>query len=120
MTVQQPTGGGGRSNPLPVDDLLEVLARPRCREILEFLLDASDHEASFDACVEHVTRTGDDPRPVAIQLHHADLPLMAEEGLLVYDSRRKRIRLLEDQVPEAAIRHIIALTQELSDPGRSD
>lgn len=80
----------------PADDVLEILAHPRRRQVLRHL--RATGSTSVDAVLDHVV-TGDEAdsvarrRRVAIQLHHVHLPKLVDAGLLTHDDGRGVVEL---------------------------
>ncbi len=78
--------------------MVDALAHPRRRNVLEALSDLSADPVDFDTLVDRVSRletgegrTDPDRRQIATSLHHIHLPKLADIGVIVYDSRRRRV-----------------------------
>lgn len=72
------------------DDVLDVLAKERRREVLSYLIECTD-PVTVDALVAHVESAGqagignENENRLAVRFHHVDLPKMAAAGLVEYD-----------------------------------
>ncbi|WP_129113129.1 DUF7344 domain-containing protein [Halegenticoccus tardaugens] len=80
-----------------VDTMINALAHPRRRSVLEALSDLSDDPVDFETIVDRVqwleaTDESDaNRRQIARSLHHVHLPKLADIGVIVYDSERRQI-----------------------------
>lgn len=87
----------------PVDRLLSVLATEPRRRVLRYLRESSDDVTSLETLAEHVAAREDgstDPEDAAVRLHHADLPKLADAGLVDYDPRTNVVRYREHPAVE--------------------
>lgn len=92
------------------DAVIEALADERRRCVLYYLQEHEHGTVPFDELADLVTgwtnagggvADADDRRRVAIRLHHVDLPMLEETGLVaVDDERRVTLRSLPDDVRE--------------------
>ncbi|AGN01947.1 hypothetical protein L593_10010 [Salinarchaeum sp. Harcht-Bsk1] len=83
---------------LPPDDRHRLLAAERRRVALEVLTDWTEPVDLESLAAAVATREGDDVgadgtnvEHVAITLHHAHLPMMADFGVIRYDSEATRV-----------------------------
>ena len=105
-TEQLPFGRSNSSLPSPDDpdvrweQLATVLARPHRKHVLSILL-REDRPLSLEELAEALethdrvpwTNEDRDDRRLLVHLHHADLPRLAEVGLVEYDPHEKTISL---------------------------
>jgi hypothetical protein len=80
-----------------LDALFEILADDQRRHILTYLEERDEDVAAFSELIDHVAdeRVGDptdDHERVAVRLHHAHLPKLADLDLVEYDARSETVR----------------------------
>lgn len=96
---------------LPLETVFDLLAKPRRRETLYYLLDCT-HPATVDELTEHVTRREVATRTETVSteayervgeaLHRTHLPRLADAGVIDYDAetglvtRAEQIRPLDE------------------------
>ncbi|MEA5389609.1 hypothetical protein VB779_23030 [Haloarculaceae archaeon H-GB11] len=83
--------------PEAVDRILSALAHEHNRSVLNYFRNSSGSSASLDELADHVateeTSSGlESLEQVAVHLHHAGLPKIADAGILDYDPRTKTAR----------------------------
>lgn len=75
--------------------LFTALAADDRRAVLRYLHSSGDDTASVDELIEFVHASDaqpDDRKQIAIRLHHAALPKLADLGLLNYDAKTGTVR----------------------------
>jgi hypothetical protein len=83
--------------PETVDRILSVLAHRHNRGVLNYFCESSASVVSLDELADYVA-TGEpgsgveSSEEVAVYLHHAGLPKMADVGILEYDPRSNTVR----------------------------
>lgn len=99
--------------PLSLDAILDILANPRRRAVLEYLWDQPDNVGSVEEATKHILlkesrKTGSQPSPDAIQasLLHQQLPKLADASLIEYDIRSQTIRYFENKRVETAYERV--------------
>ncbi|MFB6163619.1 MAG: hypothetical protein ABEJ31_00505 [Haloarculaceae archaeon] len=80
-----------------LDSLCRCLGDARRRYVLEYLHDSEDGTASFDALVDYVVERevsagAPDRQTVAIDLHHVQLPLLVDHGMVGFDAESETVR----------------------------
>ena len=96
---------GTGSDQTSVDTVLRALADERRRQVLWQLRDTPDGVATYDeiaayviACSRGVDRDG-----LITRLVHGDLPLLADAGLVEYDTRSETVRYYPSPLAEAVL-----------------
>lgn len=91
-------------DPETKDQLLSALSHGYNRCVLAFFRESSETAVSLDELAEYVAeQDGSDhssPDRVAVRLHHAGLPKLADAGVLDYDPRKKTVRCRDHPVVE--------------------
>ncbi|WP_425601115.1 DUF7344 domain-containing protein [Haloprofundus salinisoli] len=81
--------------------LLSALADYRCHSVIVYFRNASeDHASVDDIATVFARRDQADQTQIAIRLHHAVLPKLANVGLVDYDARTKMVRYRGHSQPE--------------------
>lgn len=80
-----------------LDVFYRSLADRRRRLILSFLLDGSAKSMTSDELVDRIMQSephsvSSDRKSIAVDLYHQHLPLLAEQGLIDYESDRGTVR----------------------------
>ena len=79
-----------------LDQLFEVLADGKRRQLLAYLVETDDDVAAFSELIEHVADDSDgessDNERIAVGLHHTHLPKLADADLVEYDPRSEVVR----------------------------
>ncbi|MDT3437894.1 hypothetical protein [Haloarcula sp. 1CSR25-25] len=93
--------------PETVDRILSVLAHKPNRGVLNYFRESSESLASLDELADYVAtkETSSDlesPEQVAVYLHHAGLPKIADAGILDYDPRTKTVRSRDHPLLESS------------------
>jgi len=93
--------------PETVDRILSILAQNPNRGVLNYFRDSSESLASLDELADYVatneTSSGlESPDQVAVYLHHAGLPKIADEGILEYDPQTKTVRSRDHPLLESS------------------
>ena len=99
--------------PLSLDAILDILANPRRRALLEYLWEQPGNVGTVEEATRHILlkesrKVGEQPSHDAIQsslLHH-QLPKMADSGLVEYDVRNQTIRYHENKRLETAYERV--------------
>lgn len=84
---------------VPAEDLCAALSHEYRREVLQYLVDGAP-TVTLDELVGYLEANADGAaeegsRRVALALHHAHLPKMADAGLVEYDPEEGRVSLSE-------------------------
>jgi hypothetical protein len=86
-------------DPESLDRLLSALSTEPNRRIVQYFLDSADETVALDDLAGHVAEKADrPPERVALRLHHAGLPKLADAGILEYDRRAQTARCLDHPV----------------------
>ena len=99
---------GGASQPtLSVDEALAVLANGHCRAVLLFVREWTEDAVPLEMLAA-VLADGDvvpdgDPERLAVRLHHATVPKLADVGLAEYDPRSGSVRFYGHPLVEACL-----------------
>ncbi|WP_435157922.1 DUF7344 domain-containing protein [Haladaptatus sp. DFWS20] len=97
-----------------LDELLKLVADPQRRQILRYLIANADQPVPLEALVEHLgthipgdapTDTPDatDRERLLIQLHHLQLPKLADYGIIEYNSSFQLVSYTEQPRIEALL-----------------
>ena len=94
--------------PLSLDAMLDILANPRRRLLLEYLRDVPEQTCSFEEVTKYIikqiaVRNGEQPNhdTIQIDLQHHHLPKLADAGIIEYDVRSQTIRYRQNDRLEA-------------------
>lgn len=100
-----------QSKPRPPEVHLHLLADPRRRRVLEYLVDRPYEPVDLPDLAEHVhaiaTPNANDPtgrETIEVSLHHTHLPKLAETGAVTYDPENRVVRYQPDAVVERLLR----------------
>lgn len=81
------------------DTILRLLSNERRRRLISFLLERQDERVPVDDVIDYLTREErPDPGPVvhrervAIDLHHAHIPILADAGVIEHDPVAETVR----------------------------
>lgn len=79
---------------LSVSDQCELLANPRRRAVLRYLVTRSAESVSVEDLSEYVLAEegGRTRRDVTFSLCHLHLPKLADQGIIDFDPERRRVR----------------------------
>lgn len=96
------------------DVIFDVLSVARCRYLIYYLLALDGNVAGFEAAVNAVyryeaagTEYDDAPREnIRVDLHHTQVPRLAEAGILEYDRRQGTLRFRGDPALEEWAEHV--------------
>lgn len=104
MTTEPPVS----EHSLHPDEALSVVADEQRRTVLHVLEAADEETVDVGTLVDHVAeRVGpEDGRPpdeqyrrrIHIELHHTQLPKLAENGLVAYDTEDEQVRNVTDEL----------------------
>ena len=83
--------------PQTVDRILSALAHKHNQGVLNYFRESSASVASLDELADYVAEKKpssgfESAEQVAVHLHHAGLPKIADAGILDYDPRTKTVR----------------------------
>ena len=94
-----------------LDSVLRALASPRRRRTCAYLAGQEDSVATVDDIAEHLRRVEREPGgpEVAVALHHADLPKLADLGVVEFDPEGGVVRYHEDPTLEHVLRAVSEL-----------
>jgi hypothetical protein len=98
---------------LLLDELLKLLADTQRRQILRYLIANADRPVPLEALMEHLNTSACDAttKPMQatdrdrllFQLHHHQLPKLADYGLIEYNSSLQLISYIEEPRVEALL-----------------
>lgn len=98
---------------LSLDELLKLLADTQRQQILRYLIENADRPVPLEALMEHLNTSACDAttKPMQapdrdrlfIQLHHLQLPKLADYGLIEYNSSLQLVSYLEEPRVEALL-----------------
>lgn len=75
------------------DNLLTILAAPRCRAVLTYFRDTATEAASAKDIADEINNQDHDGADLmAFQLHHVTLPRLEDAGIIEYDARSNTAR----------------------------
>jgi len=83
------------SEPSRVERLHRAVANDRRRIVLGYLRQRSDGAVSLETIIEQIREQEADPpdeHQLAIDLYHKQLPLLADAGLVTFDSENLTVR----------------------------
>lgn len=101
--------------------LFAVLSDGHRREVLCHLRSAEDGVATVDDLVEDVLAgdgSADDRERVEVELRHAILPKLAEEGYVEYDARSRTVRYRGGPLLERVLDVVDGLGADVPNPER--
>jgi hypothetical protein len=92
--------------PQTVDQILSAVSHEHNRRVLNYFRESSASVASLHDVAAYVateeTSSGlESSEDIAIRLHHAGLPQIADAGILDYDPRTKTVRCRDHPVLES-------------------
>ena len=99
-------------DPSSLDDVFRALAASRRRAICRYFESSGDDVADLDDLVDFVVETEraersddrpDHRREVAVDLHHVHLPVLAEAGVVEFDSRSGSVLYRSDYQLDAIL-----------------
>jgi isopentenyl phosphate kinase len=91
------------------DDVFRALADEQRRLVVRYLMDA-DGTASYRDVADYLSAHGaDEPEEAMLRLRHTILPILAEAGLLRYDSESERISYRS----HAAVEDVLAAVEDV-------
>lgn len=104
--------------PNSVDCLLAVLADEQRRRVLRYFQAADDPVASRADLVDHLVEPESAPdagvrERIRIQLHHCQLPRLADAGLLEYDSRTGHIQYHGNETAEGVMEYLLSRSNQI-------
>lgn len=83
------------------DDVIRALADEQRRLVVRYLLDDADGVASYRDVADHLSaHSAHGPTETMIKLRHTILPMLAETGVVRYDSEQERISYRSHAVVE--------------------
>lgn len=99
---------------IDVNRLLEILADPQRRSIVEYLASTTENTATAEEIVEYVAEKSKDrekaePELAEIMCHHKHLPKLSDAGLIKYDPRMRDVRYHRHRVVE----HLLETVNEI-------
>lgn len=100
-----------------IDTTLRALADEQRRLVIRYLRETPDGIASYDELQSHLTRQGSaelTPREVAIRLHHALLPTLADADILEYDPLSETVRYQPNPLVESVLETLENIDGSLS------
>lgn len=99
-----------------IDRTLDALANTRRRQFLRYLRDQPENSADLDEVLRNLdrdqsTRVGSDVTRSRLEaeLHHRDVPKLADRGLVEYDDTDGRVTYCADEDTEALLNVLRAL-----------
>lgn len=92
--------------PQTVDRILSAFSHAHNRSVLNYFRESSASVASLHDIADYVAMEGTScglgsPGNIAVRLHHAGLPQIADAGILDYDPRTKTVRCRDHPVLES-------------------
>ncbi|MDF9748494.1 DUF7344 domain-containing protein [Natrinema salsiterrestre] len=100
----------GPDGSLSVDAVLDLLAHPFRRELLQYVADSTTATATLDDVTTHLHNQDGwqtDDRPdrdqIEVALEHTHLPKLTETGILEYDPCSRELRYRGDERLEAML-----------------
>lgn len=97
---------GGAAEPIPREDIFDVLSNERRRCVLQYLKRQDGRRVELRELVDHVAAWENDTTPDAVgtderkrvytALRQAHLPKMEQAGILEYEPMRSEVELTED------------------------
>ncbi|WP_231188589.1 DUF7344 domain-containing protein [Haladaptatus sp. DYF46] len=110
-----------------LDELLKLVADTQRRQILRYLIANAEQPVPLEALVEHLSTdtSGDttsdttqatDQDRIVIQLHHLQLPKLADYGVIEYNSSLQLISYTEHPRVEALLQAEQRAGDESEDP----
>lgn len=92
-----------------IDTMIRAVADEQRRLILQHLKEVSDGTASAEELAEYITTHSADetsPDKVAIRLHHAHLPTLADAHIIEYDSQSRTVHYQPSPLVEGVLASI--------------
>jgi hypothetical protein len=92
-------------DPKTVDRILSALSHEYNRSVMNYFRESPDSIAALDKLADYVATksTGiGSSEEVALRLHHAGLPKIADAGILDYDPRTKTVRRRDHPLLESS------------------
>lgn len=89
-----------------LDAMYRSVTDQRRRTVLSYLRDIEGETASLDELVEHVVdeeTNSPDRESVRVDLYHCQLPLLADTGVVEFDSRSETVRYRSSPVIESVL-----------------
>ena len=92
--------------PQTVDRILSAVSHEHNRSVLNYFRESSASVASLNDVADYVATEGtssglESPENIAVRLHHARLPQIADAGILDYEPRTKTVRCRDHPLLES-------------------
>ncbi|WP_415380425.1 ArsR family transcriptional regulator [Halosimplex sp. TS25] len=104
-----------KTSAVTTDALLEAVADPRRRELLEHLHEKDVDAIGVDQLADELcarpdcaTAFSSDRERVSVQLQHVHLPKLADTGVLAFDARTGTVRYCRDERVEKLLAFVVA------------